>query len=202
MARARQSAALKALEQYGFLLLTDTRLPSVAGTVAGETVRGSWWAHAKSHAIFRASCELAEHPDVLVVKLISGKNTFVHRRLWPAFLAVAAGCERWQTAGLSKSARRLFERVQGFGQISSEEQMSKSLGEASRELEKRILIFSEQVHTEKGAHAKVLESWRHWTRRVGSELPKIKPEQARRKLEELLDNLNLQFQARGKLPWQ
>src|ERR1700681_4423049 len=41
------------LKNDGLLLKSDPRLPSVAGLVAGEAIRGSWWAHPAAHAIFQ-----------------------------------------------------------------------------------------------------------------------------------------------------
>src|SRR6516165_6214899 len=60
--------------------------PSVAEAVAGEPIRGSWWGHAKGSEIFHALGALDDSPDVLCFKLIDGKNTYVHRRLWPALV--------------------------------------------------------------------------------------------------------------------
>ena len=93
-------AVLAELETHGLLLTTDPKLPNVCAVVAGGPIRGSWWAHPKSHEIFRVLNEVASRPDVLTAKLISGKDTFVHRDIWPAFLAVAMSRERWQFATL------------------------------------------------------------------------------------------------------
>lgn len=69
---------------------------SVAEAIAGEPIRGSWWGHKKGSEIFHALGVLDDSPDVLCFKLIDGKNTYVHRRLWPALvrLADALGKER------------------------------------------------------------------------------------------------------------
>ena len=75
---------LRALAWQGLLLLQDPRLPSVAGLVAGGPVHGSWWGHPKGQQIFRVSEWLADHPEVLVNRLVARKVTYVHRRLWPA----------------------------------------------------------------------------------------------------------------------
>jgi len=71
-------------------------VPSVAEAVAGEPIRGSWWGHGKSSEIFHALGAVDDSPDILCFKLIDGKNTYVHRRLWPALvrLADALGKER------------------------------------------------------------------------------------------------------------
>ena len=73
------------------MLLESARgpLPNVAELVAGEPIRGSWWGHPRSHAIFDAVNVLASSPDVVRLRLINGKVTLVHRRLWPALVRVA-----------------------------------------------------------------------------------------------------------------
>lgn len=73
------------------MLLESARgpLPNVAELVAGEPIRGSWWAHPDSHAIFDAINELADSPDVVRMRLVNGKVTLVHRRVWPALIRVA-----------------------------------------------------------------------------------------------------------------
>lgn len=61
-------------------------VPSVAEAVAGEPIVGSWWAHKKGKAIFAALCEIDDSPDVRCFKLVDGKVTFAHRRVWPALV--------------------------------------------------------------------------------------------------------------------
>ena len=43
---------------------------------------------------------VAAHPDVLVCKLIGGKVTYVHRRLWPALVRLSS---RFPKAQLAKT---------------------------------------------------------------------------------------------------
>lgn len=64
-------------------------VPSVAELVVGEPIRGSWWAHPGSHAIFDRINEVAEHPDVVRTRLLGGKVTLLHRRVWPALVVLA-----------------------------------------------------------------------------------------------------------------
>jgi hypothetical protein len=67
-------------------------VPSLAAAIAGEPIRGSWWGHPRAQEIFRALNVVSDHPDVVVTKLVDGKVTLVHRRLWPALATlVAAG---------------------------------------------------------------------------------------------------------------
>lgn len=65
-------------------------VPNVAEAIAGEPIRGSWWAHPKGHAIFAALGVVSDSPDVLAFRWVAGKITFVHRRLWPALVRLAA----------------------------------------------------------------------------------------------------------------
>src|SRR4029453_12076541 len=74
------------------------RFPSRAEGLAGEPIRGSWWGHPKGHAIFRAAEAVSDSPDVLVCKLVEGKVTYVHRRLWPALVRLASWFPRAQLA--------------------------------------------------------------------------------------------------------
>jgi len=52
-------------------------------------VRGSWWAHPKASEILRLSRSIRGSPDVLVCRLVDGKITYIHRRLWPALVRLA-----------------------------------------------------------------------------------------------------------------
>jgi hypothetical protein len=65
-------------------------VPNLADQVAGEIVRGSWWGHAQGKRIFAALRELEESDDVLTCRVVAGKRTFVHARLWPALVRCAA----------------------------------------------------------------------------------------------------------------
>lgn len=63
--------------------------PSLAGVIAGEPVRGSWWSHPKGREIFAVTRAVRDSDAVLVCRLIRGKITLVHRRMWPALVRVA-----------------------------------------------------------------------------------------------------------------
>jgi hypothetical protein len=81
---------MSALMEHGMLLESARGpLPNVAEMIAGEPIRGSWWGHPASHAIFEALNSIAESPDVVRMRLVNGKVTLVHRRLWPALVRVA-----------------------------------------------------------------------------------------------------------------
>lgn len=73
-------------------------VPSLAEAIAGAPIRGSWWAHPSGHDIFRVAEAVSDSNDVLVCKLIDGKVTYVHRRLWPALVKLAARFDKQRLA--------------------------------------------------------------------------------------------------------
>jgi hypothetical protein len=81
---------MRTLIEHGILLESaHGPLPNVAELVAGERISGSWWGHPASHAIFDAINTLAGSPDVVRTRLVNGKVTLIHRRVWPALVRVA-----------------------------------------------------------------------------------------------------------------
>jgi hypothetical protein len=183
---------LEELTRRGLLLVQDKSLPNVVSIVTGEIVRGSWWGHPRSHEIFQRLTKLGEHADVLFCKLISGKVTLIHRRLWPALLAVATSREPWQTAGLAPEARRLIKRVEKEGSVVAS-------GKPVRELERRLLVYASEEHTETGAHRMVVETWPRWAERVGlTGEASLSAAEGKRRLEEAAEALGARDSA---LPW-
>src|SRR5207247_4003606 len=92
--------ALAFVEKHGVVLeAARSSIPNLAEAVAGERIRGSWWGHPKGREIFHAAEAVSESPEVLVCKLVDGKVTYVHRRLWPALVKLAA---RFPRARLAK----------------------------------------------------------------------------------------------------
>jgi hypothetical protein len=84
--------AVAFVRENGVVLVSGAGpVPRLSDAVAGEAVRGSWWAHPRAKAIFDALQVACDSPDVLVCKLVGGKQTLVHRRLWPALVRCADG---------------------------------------------------------------------------------------------------------------
>ena len=82
--------AMAIVREHGVVLASAKGpAPRLAEVIAGEPIKGSWWAHPKGHEIFAIFQQIDESPDILVCRLINGKVTFVHRRLWPALVRVA-----------------------------------------------------------------------------------------------------------------
>src|SRR5437879_13560164 len=71
-------------------------VPSLAQVVAGEPLRGSWWAHPKGNEIFLLSRAIRSSPDILVCLLVDGKIIYIHRRLWPGLSMSAGWCSMYR----------------------------------------------------------------------------------------------------------
>ncbi|HYR88414.1 MAG TPA: hypothetical protein VE422_30320 [Terriglobia bacterium] len=91
--------ALAFVRRHGIVLQAARGpVPSLAEAIAGGPIRGSWWAHPKGRLIYTATQTVCESPEVLVCRLIDGKITYVHRRLWPALAKLASRFQPEQLA--------------------------------------------------------------------------------------------------------
>src|SRR6266436_9189948 len=92
--------ALAFVEEHGVVLVSAKGpVPRLTEAIAGEPIKGSWWGHPKGQQIFAILEAVTESEDVLVCRLVKGKITLVHRRLWPALVRLAA---RFPPARISK----------------------------------------------------------------------------------------------------
>jgi hypothetical protein len=91
------------------------------------------------------------------------RHTLIHRTLWPELVAIGSASEPWQTQRLSEGARSLLERTREQGTLRldrMEPEVAKvKPGDAARELQARLLVYSKELHTESGKHTKELQSW-------------------------------------------
>ena len=185
------SNILDALSNAGLLLVQDKRLLNVVTLLTGEAFSKSWWSHPKGRLIFAVVSDLSEHRDVLFSKLINGKVTLIHRRLWPAFLAIALANEPWQTRGLSSRGQQLL------ASLNESKEPINSSGPAVKELEVRLLAHARQVHTESARHELMVEPWTSWSRTI-----RVKPLRslslAKEKLEQAAQAIGA---PRSALPW-
>lgn len=199
--------AFQELRNNGLLLKANTKLPSVTTLAAGKPIPGSWWGHPKGHVIFAVLERLVDHPDVILTKLVSGKDTFVHRDLWPALLSIAASNGTERHKGLSALARSVLAGVIKAGTMTADQislprgAKPKARGDAVRELENRLLIYTEEFHTERGAHSKHLESWEQWAKRIGLGRSKMRPKEAKTIFDHKLQTLNSKSRGKVTLPW-
>ena len=132
-------------------------VPNLAETVAKRRIRGSWWADEKGREIFRLTRAVRNSSDILVCRLINGKITYVHRRLWPALVRLAGRFDpkrlakihevhtsrgeheleitpfpRWVPSGTRSLARRMSEKdaANKLGNWSDQQFQQRSRGAA------------------------------------------------------------------------
>src|SRR5947208_765492 len=117
---APQLEAVQQLDEYGLLLIQDARLPSVTTIVAGGPIQGSWWGNPRARGTYAVLVALEDHPDVLQTKLLGGKVTLVHRRLWPPVIAVATSRAEWQLHRLSPTATWSLDQVQNLTSLQTD----------------------------------------------------------------------------------
>jgi len=95
-------------------------LPNLAEAIVGGAIRGSWWGHPKGKEIFPTARAISENPDVLVCKLVEGKITYVHRRLWPALIKIASRFQKehaGQNMGRAHSQRGAPIETRTFSKV-------------------------------------------------------------------------------------
>jgi hypothetical protein len=158
------------LARHGLLLLHDAKFPSATTIIADAPVPGSWWGHPKGKLIFETLQRI--EPAVAWARLVLGKETLVHERLWPALVSLAESGQNWQLRGLQSDARRLLQRIRSAAAPIRTDRPPRSaggrkLGVVATELERRLLACSRTEHTSSGHHARLLETWAVWAKRRG-----------------------------------
>jgi len=87
---AAVASALAFIEAHGVVLASARGpAPRMIDVVAGDVIVGNWWSHPKANAIYNVLSTASESPDVLACRLVGGKVTLVHRRLWPSLVRLA-----------------------------------------------------------------------------------------------------------------
>lgn len=176
------------LSRRGLLLQHDRELPSATSLVTGEPIAGSWWGHPLGDRIYALLVAFERGSGELVVKLVNGKLTYVHRRLWPALVTLALHRPAARAARVSPLARSLLDRVAREGLLRCDELAAsgfapaRELARAARELEGELLVHSDSLHGSGGAHVKQLSDWRRWSDEHELE-PLRSSSEARRELE-------------------
>jgi hypothetical protein len=193
--------------RLGMLLETDRLFPSLTGIMVREPIKGSWWSHPMANEIYLLSRRLSDHSDLIFLKLLSGKTTFVHRRLWPELIAICTAQEPWQLDALPPSAKSILKKVEERGSLRMDElkgtRTAKEKSADARALELRLLVFGEDVHGASGAHVKGIETWEHWAWRSGFHIQVLpRPEKAKEEFSRIVEDLNAEFGAALTLPWQ
>jgi hypothetical protein len=83
--------ALAFVRENGVVLASAKgTVPRLTEAIIGESIKGSWWTHAQSRHIYAILGAVTGSDQILVCRLINGKVTLVHRRLWPSLVRVAS----------------------------------------------------------------------------------------------------------------
>jgi len=91
--------AIAFVRTHGVVLVAGKGpVPRLVEAIAGEPIHGSWWAHPRGREIFATLQPVVTSGDVLVCRLVDGKITLVHRRLWPALVRLAGRFPRERLA--------------------------------------------------------------------------------------------------------
>jgi hypothetical protein len=93
----RGAETLAWVKEHGVVLQSARGpVPNVAAFIAGEAIRGSWWGHRAGKEIYEILNVLDDSPKIVTTRLINGKVTLLHSRVWPAIVRVAdeIGVER------------------------------------------------------------------------------------------------------------
>src|SRR3989440_999545 len=95
------------VQKHGVVLVSGKGpVPRLTEAIVSEPIAGSWWGHPKAHEIFAVLQAVVESRDVLVCRLVDGKITLVHRRLWPALVRVAKRFSAGQLAQVREEHTR------------------------------------------------------------------------------------------------
>lgn len=117
-----------------------------------------WWSHPDATTIYNALGALEDR--LATVKLVAGKLTLVAPRLWPDLVAIGSAQQPWQLDALTEDTRALLDRVAAADDPVLLD--SPNLRESGKQLEQRLLVVAEEVHTDEGRHLKALGSWEAW----------------------------------------
>ena len=87
--------AIAYVRRHGVVLesahVAGVRVPTLVDAIVGAPVGGNWWTHPQGKKVFWLTRAVRDSDDVLVCRLVDGKITYVHRRLWPALVRLAPG---------------------------------------------------------------------------------------------------------------
>lgn len=191
------------LKARKILLLQDKTFPSVVTSIIGEPINGSWWGHPMANPIYNGLNHCLHKNPILSVKLLSGKVSFISEALFPAFFSIVAKKRDWQIKKLNAEELKLYETIRKKGKLASDDkklkETFKDLKKNLEKLEKRLLVFSEEEHTESGKHIKVFSPWSKCDLKVKSD---VSYDDALEVFENLVDKYNVETGSKIKLPWQ
>ena len=161
--------ALAWVKQHQVVTLAGrlARVPCFVEAVVGAPA-------AKAKLIDALAEGLEDSSQVVSLKLLEGKATFVDRALWPALLAVVLdeGWRRARVKALSAAAKALLKKVEAAACVRGD------APKPVKELEEALLVHCGSDHTVNGRHEKRLTGWPQWAKAQGARAGRLTVEAA------------------------
>jgi hypothetical protein len=190
------------LKKNKILLLQDKVFPSIVTELIGKKIVGSWWGHPLANPIYNGLMWLEHNQPILIVKLIDGKVTYLHESLTPDLFSIVKEPQAWQLNKLKDDELKLFKYIAKKKRITSDDESLKKLVVNPKKsltvLEKKLLVFSAEEHTESGKHMKKYMTWDFSPYSVTDPKDAL---MSQRKIEEIVAGLCEISGAKVKLPW-
>lgn len=193
----------KLLEKYELLLLQDKAFPNIVTEITGEKIVGSWWGHPLANPIYNGLQWVEHHQPILIIKLIDGKVTYVHKNLFADIYSIVCQSRDWQMKKLKDDDLQILKYILKNKNITSDDSVLVKLVKDPKKsfvnLEKKLLVYSTEEHMDSGKHIKEYMSWEK------SKIAIPKPNDylaSKERIENRLASLNKKFGAKAKLPWQ
>lgn len=194
-----------ALNLHGLLLMTDPVLPSVTSIIAGKPFAGSWWGHPKGGLMYNISNELLDSPDILGVKLINKKMTFVKRGHWNALASIGEANLPWQLKSLTPEHKGLLKLTHKENEIRANDSRMKmpptEVGKLITRLEERLLVHSTNEHTASGKHVRLIKTWVHALDEKNHRVKFMTPTKAMKVLDSVATEISANCDGVVKFPW-
>jgi hypothetical protein len=195
----------KELDKHGFLMLSDSPLPSLTSIIAGEPVKGSWWGHSQGNLMYNLSNQVMDDPEILTLKFFNKKVTYLRKEHWSALWTISTSQEEWQFKKLSPDSKKLFQKVEKEKTLRADDkglkQSPTEIGKLASKLEEKLLVYSESIHTDSGKHVRILQSWNTLAKTKKFKPEKIDYSEAIAHFENLKLRLEKSCNTNVKMPW-
>ncbi len=200
--KAMGSKIFKLIEKNKIILLQDKIFPNIVEQIIGKKISGSWWGEPLANPIYNGLQWLEDNHPLLNIKLVSGKVTYVHESLFSALYSIVQEPRDWQLKKLHADDLKLLKLITKRGTVRSENPTLVTIVKDAKKsfisLEKKLLVYSSEEHTDSGKHVKEYKSW---GRSKISRSEVIDYALAMEQVESIVEKLNRDSGAEAKLPW-
>ena len=189
---------LEEIEKNGLMLLQDKLFPNIINSIIGKSISGSWWSHPQGNHIYNGINWAMDQNQVICVKFLSGKNTYIHKKLWPYFFSIVNKARDWQTDKLTDDELKLYSIISKKS-LRSDNPLAKLNKNILLKLEKKILFESNEVHSETGKHYKL---YKKWDAKITNNTQLPDYQTSIDFFDNLISNYNSKAGSKLKLPWK